>query len=227
MKKLSIIVPVYNEKKTIEELLKMVKKAKIDGVEKEIIVIDDGSSDSTSSVLTKQTEIKIIYQSKNQGKGAAIKIGLQNCSGDIVIVQDADLEYDPNDINLCVKPILDGLAKVVYGSRELQKRNKKHSSYLFFCGGKIVTLMTNLLYGSHLTDEPTCYKCFKTDLIKSIKIDNNDFAWEPEITAKILKQGIKIKEVPVKYFPRHQGKKITYLDGFKALWTLLKYRFHD
>ena len=232
--KLSIIIPAYNEEDTVEQLLNKIRAVNIPGVEKEIIVVDDASTDKTPEILKKQKDLKVVYHQKNQGKGAAFKTGLKHCSGDIVIVQDADLEYDPEDIKLCVEPILKGQAKVVYGSRELTphqnkfgggEEKKAHSGWLFFFGAKLVTGTVNLLYGSHLTDEPTCYKCFDSKLIKSIKINGHGFEWEPEITAKILLKGIEIKEVPIKYFPRKKGKKIKYRDGLKALWTLIRYRF--
>lgn len=225
MTKLSIIIPAYNEESTIEKLLDKVRAIEIPNVEKEIIVVDDCSTDKTFEILKKQKDLKIIRQKKNQGKGAAFKIGLKHSTGDIIIVQDADLEYDPEDIKLCVEPILKNQAKVVYGSRELNKNNKAHSGFLYFLGGRLVTFVTNFLYHSCLTDEPTCYKCFDAALLKSIKIDGNGFEWEPEITAKIIKKGIEIKEVPISYFPRREGKKIKYRDGLKAIWTLIKYRF--
>jgi len=225
-KLLSIIIPVYNEEKTILPLLKKVQELKIFNIKKEIIVIDDASRDKTKEILYKQKEFKLLEQSKNQGKGAAFKMGLKKAQGDIIIVQDADLEYDPQDIKKCLQPILAKEALVVYGSRELNKKNSKGKS-IFFLGGKIVTWFCNLLYGSHLTDEPTCYKCFSAQLIKSLRIEGNGFEWEPEVTAKILKRGLLIKEVPIQYFPRQDGKKINYLDGIKALWTLLKYRFKN
>jgi len=225
MTKLSIIIPAYNEESTIKKLLDKVKAVEIPNMEKEIIVIDDCSTDKTFEILKKQKDIKIIHLKKNQGKGAAFKTGLKHSTGDIIIVQDADLEYNPEEIKLCVEPIKKGEAVVVYGSRELNKKNKAHSSFLFFLGGYLITWTTNFLYGSNLTDEPTCYKCFNAKLFKSIKIDSHGFEWEPEITAKIIKKGIKIKEVPISYFPRKKGKKIKYRDGLKAIWTLIKYRF--
>ncbi len=220
---LSIIIPVYNEQKTIKLLLDKVKSVEF-GIKREIIVVDDCSTDQTFEI-SKNEGVKVFHHEKNLGKGAAFKTGLNNCSGDVIIIQDADLEYDPEDIKLCLEPILKKQAQVVYGSRELNKKNKIHSNWLFFLGGKTVTWLTNLLYNSHLTDEPTCYKCFDAKLIKSINIKGNGFEWEPEITAKILKRGTKIKEVPINYFPRKKGKKMKYRDGIKALWTLLKYRF--
>lgn len=223
---LSIIIPVYNEEKTLRFVLKKIKSINLE-MEKEIIVVDDGSTDKTSEILAQEKNLKIFSHKRNLGKGMAVKTGLNNCRGDIIIIQDADLEYDPEDIKLCLRPILNKQVRVVYGSRELKKENKSHSSWLFFLGGKIVTRFTNLLYHSHLTDEPTCYKCFEAELIKAIDIRGRGFEWEPEVTAKILRQGVEIKEVPISYFPRKQkeGKKIKYRDGFKALETLLKYRF--
>lgn len=223
-KLLSIVIPAYNEEKTILPLLEKVKALEIPGIKKEIIVVDDASQDKTKEILRKQEGITLLEQKKNQGKGAAFKVGLKKTQGDIIIVQDADLEYDPQDIKKCLQPILQGETQVVYGSRELNKKNKR-SKWIFFLGGKTITCFCNLLYGSHLTDEPTCYKCFQAELIKSLVIEGNGFEWEPEITAKILKKGLPIKEVPIQYFPRQEGKKINYQDGIKALWTLFKYRF--
>jgi glycosyltransferase involved in cell wall biosynthesis len=223
---LSIIIPVYNEEKTILPLLEKIKTLEIPDIKKEIIVVDDASQDKTTKLLEKQDGIKLLKQPKNQGKGACFKAGLRKAQGDIIIIQDADLEYDPQDIKKCLQPILQGKAQVVYGSRELRKKNQK-GKFIFFLGGKMVTWFCNLLYGSHLTDEATCYKCFQSKLIKSLIIEGNGFEWEPEITAKILKNGFLIKEVPIQYFPRQKGKKINYQDGFKAFWTLIKYRFKD
>lgn len=224
-KKLSIIIPVYNEQETISLILKKIRELDVFDLEKEIIVVDDGSTDDVKKILEKEKEIKVFFHKENKGKGGAIKTGLKNITGDFVIIQDADLEYDPEDIKKCIKPILENQAKVVYGSREMENKNKIHSNFFFFLGGKTVTWWCNLLYHSKLTDEPTCYKCFETKTLKAFDVENNGFGWEPEITAKILKRGIKIKEVPISYFPRKKGKKITYWDGFKTFGVLLKYRF--
>jgi glycosyltransferase involved in cell wall biosynthesis len=164
---------------------------------------------------------------QNKGKGAAVKSGIERATGDIIIIQDADLEYDPQDFNALIDPIIKGKAKVVYGSRRLNKNNKKHSGFLFFVGGISITWLFNLLYFQHISDEPTCYKVFRADIIKNIEIKGRGFNWEPEVSAKIAKKRIKIFEVPIKYYPRSkkQGKKIKWRDGFEAIWTLIKYRF--
>lgn len=228
--KLSIIIPVYNEVGTLLNLLKKVKSVDLGDIEKEILLIDDFSTDGTRELIRtiKDKEIKTIFNKKNLGKGGAVKAGIKNASGDIIIIQDADLEYNPEEYPQLIAPIIRGKFSVVYGSRSLNKKNN-YSHLSFFIGGKTVTLLTNLLFFSRLTDEPTCYKVFKSDLIKSIKINSNRFNWEPEVTAKILKKGIKIHEIPITYNPRKkaQGKKINWKDGISALFTLVKYRISD
>ena len=227
--KLSIIIPCYNEKDTILKILKKVKKVNLP-VEKEIIIIDDSSKDGTTEIIRKIKDKKIIkiYHEKNKGKGAAVKNGIEKASGDIIIIQDADMEYEPEDYKKLIEPIINKKAGVVYGSRILHK-NYKYSYLSFMIGGKIVSFITSLLFFSRITDEPTCYKTFRADIIKKIKIENDRFEWEPEVTAKILKKGIKIAELPINYYPRDRehGKKITWEDGIKAIWTLFKYRFKD
>lgn len=225
MNKISIIIPAYNEQETIHQLLNQVLAVDTSILEKEIIVINDGSFDKTPEIISQIDNITIITHPKNLGKGAAVKAGLKRATGDIIIIQDADLEYDPKDIIQCANPIIKKEAEVIYGSRRLNPNNKKHSDAIFLFGGIILSKLTNVLYGSKLTDEPTCYKCFKSEIIKSIKIEADGFEWEPEVTAKILKRGFKIKEVPINYSPRKIGKKIKYRDGLKAIFILLKYRF--
>ena len=227
--KLSIIIPAYNERETLTQVLKKVKKVSLP-IKKEIILIDDASKDGTTEIIRKikDKQIKKIYHKINLGKGAAIRDGIKKATGDIIVVQDADLEYEPGDYKCLIAPIMKNEAKVVYGSRALNKKN--HYSYLSFrIGGKAVTFFTNLLFFSRLTDEPTCYKIFRADVIKNIKIEGNRFEWEPEVTAKILKKGIKIHEVPIRYTPRDKkhGKKINWKDGILAIWTLFKYRFKN
>ncbi len=228
--KISIIIPAYNEKNTVLEIVKKVKEVKLRGIKKEIIIIDDASKDGTSEIIKeiKGDGIIKIFHENNKGKGASVRDGINRASGDIIIIQDADLEYEPKDYPSLIKPIIERKAEVVYGSRILYK-NYGYSSYYFMLGGRLVTFITNLLFFSKLTDEPTCYKTFKASVIKNIKINGNRFEWEPEVTAKILKKGIKIKEVPIRYYPRsiEQGKKINWKDGLAAIWTLNKYRFKD
>lgn len=222
--KLSVIMPVYNEGATIREIIRRVVKLPID---KELIIVDDGSGDETLDVLQeiRGPSIKILFHETNKGKGAAIRTGLEEATGEFTIIQDADLEYDPQDYLLLLTPILSGEAEVVYGSRF--RGEYKDFSSLHWLGNKFLTLATNLLYRSHLSDMETCYKLFRTDILKTIKFHSNRFDFEPEITAKLLRRGIKIIEVPISYIGRQfaEGKKITWRDGFTAFWTLIKCRF--
>jgi len=226
--KLSILIPVYNEEKTISKILDVIKKVDLGKVDKEIIVVDDGSKDNSLEILKTIKNIKLIAHKKNQGKGAAIRTAIKHSTGDIIIIQDADLEYDPNDYNNLIQPITQNKAQVVYGSRRLKKDNQKHSGLSFYLGGISLTWITNIIYPTaHITDEPTCYKVFKTNIIKNIKLNCKRFEFCPEVTAKVLKKGIKIYEVPISYYPRSikEGKKIKARDWFEAVWTLIKYRF--
>lgn len=229
--KLSVLIPVYNEEKSVKKIINIVKKTKLsNNLNKEIVVVDDGSSDNTLKVLKSIKGIKLIGHKKNSGKGAAIRTAIKHATGDIIIVQDADLEYDPKDYNKLIKPIVDKKYKVVYGSRRLNKTNKKHSGFAFYLGGNLMTLATNILYPSaNLTDEATCYKVFDADFLKSIKLNCKRFEFCPEVTAKAIKKGAKIKELPISYYPRsvEEGKKINWKDGLEGIWTLLKYRFVD
>lgn len=240
--KLSIVMPAYNEKNSIEEIIKQVLKVRLEKIIKEIIVVDDGSTDETYEIVSnlqkRNKEIILIKHTENRGKGAAVRTGIKSATGSIIIIQDADLEYDPIDYNQCIEPIVKGEAKVVYGSRILEQRKNptnwlfrgkhKNAGFFAYVGGCVVSLFTNILFFAKLTDEPTCYKTFDAKLIKKIKIRSEGFEWEPEVTAKILKKGEKIIEVPIGYRPRSvkEGKKINWKDGFKALFTLLKYRFN-
>ena len=221
--KLSVIIPVYNEKSTIIKIIERVKDVPI---EKEIIVVDDGSTDGTRETLHNlhSPDLKIILKEKNEGKGAAIREGLKYLTGDVVVIQDADLEYNPEDWIKMLKIMEGEKAEVVYGSRVLGKGEK--SSIAFYLGGRFLSLLTNFLYRTRITDEPTCYKMFRTDLIKSIELKCKGFEFCPEVTAKIARKGYKIYEVPVSYKPRKikEGKKIRWKDGLVAIYTLLKYR---
>ena len=228
--KLSVIVPVYNEEKTILEILDKVEKVDLGDIKKEIIVVDDCSRDRTREVLKtiKNKKVKIFYHEKNQGKGSSIRTGLNHVTGDIVIIQDADLEYNPQNIAFLLQPILNQETKVVYGSRLLGSH--KDMYFLHYVGNYILTLITNLLYGSNITDMETGYKVMDASVIRNIKLKARRFDFEPEITAKILKKGYKIKEIPINFTnPRKfsEGKKITWRDGIKAIYYLLKYRFFN
>ena len=233
--KLSIIIPVYNEEKTIEELVKRVKSAKLPkNLSKEIIVIDDASSDKTASILSLIKGIEVMKHKNNMGKGFAVRTGLKHARGDIILIQDADLEYDPDDYGKLIFPIILGKAKVVYGSRlknyPLKLFGKKRTPLLtHFLGNKLLTLVTNILYGDGVTDMETCYKVMSRGVLDGIKLNAERFDFEPEITAKILKSGFQIHEIPIRVNPRgyDEGKKISWKDGFIAVWTLIKYKFTD
>jgi glycosyltransferase involved in cell wall biosynthesis len=228
---LSVIIPVYNERNTILKILEKVKSVKIDKIDKEIIIVDDFSTDGTREILEslkgKDEKLKIIFQKKHVGKGFAIRTALKFVEGEIVLIQDADLEYDPNEYPKLIEPILEGKAKVVYGSRVLKKNPK--ASIIFYIGGRFLSFLTNLLYGTNITDEPTGYKVFSTDVLKSIDLKCLGFEFCPEVTAKVAKKGYKIYEVPINYNPRSikEGKKIRFKDALKAVFTLIKYRFID
>ncbi len=223
---LSVLIPAYNEVKSIDTLLEKIQAVPLT---KEIIIVDDGSTDGTRDRLaTYQSvpNIRVVYHEHNQGKGAAIRTAIQHMTGDIAIVQDADLEYEPQDYLALVQPIVEGREKVVYGSRFLNRANR-HSYMSFYVGGQVVTLLTNILYNQRLTDEPTCYKVFDSHLLRSIPLDCTRFEFCPEVTAKVAKRGIQIKELPINYYPRSiaEGKKISWFDGLEAIWVLFKYRF--
>ncbi|MFC1525093.1 glycosyltransferase family 2 protein [Planctomycetota bacterium] len=226
--KLSIIIPVYNEVNTILKIIERVKRINI-SLEKEIIIIDDASNDGTKETLEqlKDPQIEIFYHTANQGKGAAIKTAQEHLTGEVVIIQDADLEYQPDDYPNMIKPILDGFADVVYGSRFLGP----HRVFMFwhYCANKFLTLLTNILYNTVLSDMETGFKAFKTDVFKDINIKSRRFNFEPEITAKVFKQGLKVVEIPITYYGRsyQEGKKIDWPDAIAAIWALLKYRLLD
>ena len=226
--KLSVLVPAYNESRTIAAMLEAVY-GRNPGRDLEVVIVDDGSTDGTyeaaAAAAAAHPGAKVIKHAKNSGKGAAIRTALAAATGDVVIIQDADLEYDPADYSLLLKPIEDGEAEVVYGSRLMKSDARSYHRY--YWGGRLVSLWTNILYGSRLTDEPTCYKVFKTEMLRSFDLQCTGFEFCPEVTAKTLLRGVKIREFPVSYSPRRmeEGKKIRWTDGVIALWTLLKLRF--
>lgn len=230
MNKVSILIPVYNEINTLLPLLEKVEKASFGGLEKEIILVDDCSTDGTKDILKNlENKYKVLYHKVNQGKGAALRTGFSAVTGDIAVIQDADLEYDPDDYDGVIKLILNEGADVAYGSRFLNLNESKTVVKVNFFANKMLTFMTNLLFGAKLTDMETCYKAFKTEFIKDIQIKSDRFDFEPEITAKVLKKKAKLKEAPIKYCGRtfEEGKKITWKDGIHAVLALVKFRFTD
>jgi glycosyltransferase involved in cell wall biosynthesis len=227
--KLSVIIPLYNEESTIREIVEKVQQVTLP-IEKEIIVVDDGSTDDSVPILRKLIKGKgyrniLLVSKKNQGKGSAVRHGLRKAQGNIVLIQDADLEYSPTDYPALVTPILEGRAKVVYGSRFIGERHKE--ILLHYFGNKFLSWTISLLYSARITDMETCYKAFSSDVINGMKIRSNRFEFEPEITSKLLKAGHEIHEVPIKYTARswNEGKKITWLDGLRAFYSILKFRF--
>lgn len=223
--KLSVIIPCFNEENTIAEIIRRVEAIDID---KEIIVIDDRSTDRTAEIIRgfEPGRVKTLFHEHNRGKGAAIRTGIKHITGDIVIIQDADLEYDPSDYYALLRPFDNPNVQVVYGSRIMKKGFKK-SYERYYLGGRLVSIATNLLYGIHISDEPTCYKLFRTELLRSLDVQAERFEFCPEVTAKIAKRKIPIIEVPISYEPRklEEGKKIGWMDGVEAIWTLIRLRF--
>jgi glycosyltransferase involved in cell wall biosynthesis len=225
--KVSVIIPVYNEKRTIDLILEKVRAVPID---KEIVVVDGNSIDGTKELLRRQEGCPgttVIYESEKKGRGHALKEGIKVARGDIIIFQDADLELDPDDYPELIRPILEGRANVVFGSRFL--KGKPPMGFLQYWGNRLINMTVNLLYWTHLTDVETCYQVFRREAIKDIEIRNNSFAFTVELTAKLLKSGQKILEIPIRYIPRGraEGKKVYWADGFSSLYTLIKYRFFD
>ena len=227
--KISVIIPVYNEAATIAQVVEQVLEVELDTIEKEIIVVNDGSTDGTDAVLTAlatrwPNPLKIVHHERNRGKGAAIRTALEHVTGDVVITQDADLEYTPQEYPRLLAPFEDPAVQVVYGSRNLHRNPR--SSWSFYWGGRLLSWVANLLYGSHITDEATGYKAFRADLLRDLDLQSNGFEFCPEVTSKILRRGIRIHEVPISYQPRSfaEGKKINWYDGLRAIWALLKYR---
>lgn len=211
----------------------MVSQADSAGLEKELIVVDDGSSDGTRDILAsldaEKYSARVFFHEKNQGKGAALRTAQGHASGDIIMIQDADLEYSPEEYPALLKPILEGRADVVYGSRLSGGKPTRAFKFTHLLGNKFLSFLTNVLYDCTLTDMETCYKVFKAEVFKKVQIKSNRFEFEPEITAKILKQGVRIYELPISYYGRDyaEGKKITWKDGFGAIAALIKYRFFD
>jgi glycosyltransferase involved in cell wall biosynthesis len=228
--KLSVVVPVYNERNTLVEILRRMRTVELpDGIEREIIVADDGSTDGTRDVLRQlgDSTVRVVNHDRNRGKGAALRTGFAHATGEYVLVQDADLEYDPEDWPRLLAPIQRGRARVVYGSRFTGER--RNMLFLHWIGNRFLSLTTNVLYNTTLSDMETCYKLIDRELVVALDLHADRFDIEPEITAKILKRGVRIYEVPISYTGREvdEGKKITWRDGLSALYTLVKYRFTD
>ncbi len=238
---LTIVMPVYNEEATLEEIVRRVQAVNLGEMERELVLVDDCSRDKSPQILAGlagQTSpnpaakpfdrpIRVASHPVNQGKGAALRTGFAQAQGDLILIQDADLEYDPEDYPKLLKPVLTGKAQVVYGSRFTGER--RNMFFHHWIGNKFLTLLTNVLYNTTLSDMETCYKLFTRQALAGVVIKSDRFNFEPEITAKILKKGIRIYEVPISYTGREfeEGKKITWRDGFAAMWALIKFRFSD
>jgi glycosyltransferase involved in cell wall biosynthesis len=226
--KLSVIIPIYNEAKTIQEIIHRVQST---GLADEILAVDDGSTDGSREILANISDggnVSIYYHDRNQGKGKAVRTGIEHARGDLIIIQDADLEYDPREYQNLLRPIEEGIADVVYGSRFLGA-GRRPALFWNMVANKILTLITNILYNNILTDMETGYKLFRRELVQNMKLHAHGFEFEPEFTAKILKSKARIYEVPITFNPRDysEGKKIKMRDAFIAMWTLIKYRFVD
>jgi glycosyltransferase involved in cell wall biosynthesis len=229
MKTLTIVMPVYNERKTLLEILSAVETAPSSGLRKEIVIVDDCSTDGTRELLKDlegRDAVKVLYHDRNRGKGAALRTGIAGSTGDIVLIQDADLEYDPAEYPKLLAPFLAGKADVVYGSRFTGSEAKRVLFFWHYVGNRLLTLFSNMFTNLNLTDMETCYKAFRGDMIRGIRIEEDRFGFEPEITSKVARLGCRIYEVGIGYHGRtyEEGKKITWKDGLRAVWCILKYR---
>jgi glycosyltransferase involved in cell wall biosynthesis len=224
--KLSIVVPVYNERNTVAESIRRARDVELP-IEREVVVVDDGSNDGSSDIVERlgDSTVRVFHQPFNQGKGAALRRGFAEATGDLIVVHDADLEYDPRDWVVMLRPLLEGQARVVYGSRFTGQR--RNMLFWHWVGNRFLSLVTNVLYNTTLSDMETCYKMMDAEVVRSIRLTANGFDIEPEITAKVLRLGERIWEVPISYAGREldEGKKISWRDGLPALWTLIKVRF--
>ena len=228
MKKITILIPVYNELNTLDIIIKKVENASFGGLDKEIILIDDCSIDGTKELYAKYP-YKVLYHKENQGKGAAVRTGIKEATGDIIVIQDADLEYNPDDYEPLIQALLDDKADVCYGSRFMKESSSSSYMILNYLGNKFISAFTSLIFGRSLTDMETCYKAFKAEYIKNMDLKSNRFDFEPEVTAKLLKNKVRLLEIPISYNGRNfsEGKKITWRDGIHAMIALIKYKYTD